>query len=295
MAQDFYVNLSSDGCHDIFPSNLPSDFRIQLPSPIVLETPSKHGRWTCGLSSIQFGHEWNTITEKSCKLWISRPIPSFTPLRRRYRPITDEEEEEETDSEELFFVYENEKIYTVDSRLPIINLPQAHYESAESVIHSINQKIKEHWGDLCSLELTVTGHTKLTIRNPDTSLVVHSELAGLLGWTNSSGNWTVLKTEQSTYVADIHRYSPHHLFLYTPIVEHSIVGNIQAPILRVFSAFGQNTHNNVIFKSFSPILYSPVQQTYIDIIRILIRDSTGKKPVFRDTPLMVTLHFHYEE
>ena len=115
MPHDFYVNLSSDACLDIYPSNESSDFTIQLAAPIVLETFGE-GTWTCGLSSIQFGHDWDNIDSKSNQLWLTHSLTEFKMMRRKHI------ERSESDQEPLYWVF-NETVYMQDTSKPILTIP----------------------------------------------------------------------------------------------------------------------------------------------------------------------------
>ena len=46
---NFYVHLSSDQFKDIYATNTPADFKVQLPERIELQ-----GTWTCALAEIEY-------------------------------------------------------------------------------------------------------------------------------------------------------------------------------------------------------------------------------------------------
>lgn len=56
-ADSVYLTLTSDACREIFPSNGPSNFSVQLSQQTVLDTNS----WEVGLYSITYPYEFNTV------------------------------------------------------------------------------------------------------------------------------------------------------------------------------------------------------------------------------------------
>lgn len=81
----------------------------------------------------------------------------------------------------------------------------------------------------------------------------------------------------------------HFLFVYTDIVQDSIVGDIKAPLLRSVIARGQYGEN--VRDIFTKPMYIPLKSNYFDTCRISIKDETGSPVKFNYGTTSVTLHF----
>jgi hypothetical protein len=94
------------------------------------------------------------------------------------------------------------------------------------------------------------------------------------------------------YPLDIYG-SVHALFVYTNIIKSSIVGGKKAQLIRIIPL--ENPSNNSVgsMKSltFNPILFYPLQQNYLDMIEIQIRDNSGRLINFQSGKTIITLFF----
>ena len=86
----------------------------------------------------------------------------------------------------------------------------------------------------------------------------------------------------------------NQVFIYSDIVEYSIVGHIQAPLLRVvpFKSFNNvKSSNQHIHHEFLNLHYLPIAKSEFDTIGINIRGDLGDTIQFVSGKSMVKLHF----
>ena len=79
-------------------------------------------------------------------------------------------------------------------------------------------------------------------------------------------------TQKSSRAVDINPV--HSMFLYSNIIEHHIVGDTRAPLLRIVNVEG--TPGETITKLYDSPHYIPIKQTLIGTIEMDIRDDTGR-------------------
>lgn len=80
-------------------------------------------------------------------------------------------------------------------------------------------------------------------------------------------------------------------YVYTNIVETTLVGDSVVPLLRVVPLRRSNSNYNHIFQSFQHIQYQPVITSQTDIIEINIRRDNGLLVPFNNGKVIITLHF----
>lgn len=80
----------------------------------------------------------------------------------------------------------------------------------------------------------------------------------------------------------------HTLYVYCSIVEHQLVGDASAPLLRVLPILGE--HGQTLTHSFKNIHYLPAKGGQFQSIEVDIRDSMGELIPFDDGRVVVMLH-----
>ena len=85
----------------------------------------------------------------------------------------------------------------------------------------------------------------------------------------------------------------NHLFIYSDLPEYTLVGDIEAPLLRVVpfetrTKAGTNPHLHMEFLN---LHYIPVSKSFFDEITVNIKGDTGKQIHFTHGKSMVKLHF----
>jgi hypothetical protein len=91
----------------------------------------------------------------------------------------------------------------------------------------------------------------------------------------------------SDWVADVKK-GLHSLYVYCPLVEPRMVGDVQVPLLRIVPLEGRD--GEMITRVFDPIQYCPLLQRRFQIVEIDIRDDTGSIVPFERGRVVVILH-----
>ena len=125
---------------------------------------------------------------------------------------------------------------------------------------------------------------------PNTRIKLDNSLASLLGWgINPLVNMTDrMQTLSGTNASDING-GINNMYIYTDIIENMIVGDMQAPLLRIVPAGGK--FGDVVHQSFETLRYIPLRKKSFDTIELDIRDVFGEPVSFESGILVVTLHF----
>lgn len=79
------------------------------------------------------------------------------------------------------------------------------------------------------------------------------------------------------------------MYLYSDIVDYSLVGDTKAPLLRVIDT--QGTYGDMISTTFTHPHYIPVARSDLETVQININNELGKPVPFEFGKAVVTLHF----
>lgn len=112
----------------------------------------------------------------------------------------------------------------------------------------------------------------------------------LLGFSKEYGKHTLTFDQDAPYYPHLEG-NAHSLYIYSSIVDHQIVGDTVAPLLRVVCPDAAKLGQTVSEKYIKPY-YLPVNSNYIDTIDIQIRTTTGHFfPFLSGNPVVASLHF----
>ena len=124
----------------------------------------------------------------------------------------------------------------------------------------------------------------VTVNTPGFAVKFTGTLAAMLGFEH---DLPITKSRKATYPIDMELI--HNLYVYCDIVEHQIVGNARAPLLRTVAV--QNRHGRDISINYERPHYISVNRKLFQEIEIDIRDATGRKIPFQRGRVIVKLHF----
>lgn len=102
------------------------------------------------------------------------------------------------------------------------------------------------------------------------------------------GEWILFDERLATHPADI-KAGFYHLFCYSGIVKHQVVGDAYAPLLRIVDVKG--TYGDVITQHFNPPYYLPVAKNHIENISVEIKTDQNQPIDFTFGKTVVKLHF----
>ncbi len=299
----FIVDLVSNASMNLYPDNKLSSFTTMLPGGgIHLPQPvTEAGYWEVALLDINFPSRFKNITEglyavASNKL--ARPVHYQNLTAGSYQSVGQILDEIHMQIKALY-----KKQFGIDN----INFLSYRHNS---VTRRVEIKLHEPGGllVLCSADLqAVLGYTPLDSKNnlvvlhtfgkdavhriPEvTYLKVENPVLALDGWV------------QGDYPSDIHRL--HTILLYTDIIEHQIVGDTTAPLLRVIPLASKlkdnelsTTENSQTTHMFTePLQFKKIQVYAFHSIHIALYGENGLLIPFDDVGrTSLTLLFRYNQ
>lgn len=168
-----------------------------------------------------------------------------------------------------------------DGKLEGRRVPSGCYETIPDLIKSMTlashkNKIEFHFHP-------VTKRVKIKT-DEKSKVVLHESLAELLGFEPGEFSGFV----QSPFVADP-KVSFSVMYVYCDLVEPQIVGDVQAPLLKIVSVEGND--GEIINAHYPRPFYLPVIRQHFQTIHIDIRLHSGNLVPFERGKVFVTLHF----
>lgn len=262
--EDFYVTLLSNCCLDLYPDNKTSNFRVLLNRPLYLEN------YKVALSEIIFPNNFNNVSKFNNTV-------SFGPVSFKSKNS----------------VGRFEKVVKCE-------IPTKNYSTIEDLIKIINSTVSKSvkW-DENMLEITdgkirITDLFKAKLDNrvnsgvPKTSapfVQFENRLATTLGYLP---NVNIIDTQPTWFALDAG--IPGEMFIYTDFIDHQIISNTSAPLLKIVPIFNHDDKTSRI--EFSNRNYLQVNGNHINNITIECRDAQSNLISFEDgCSLILTLHF----
>ena len=266
--------LPSNASMKHHPSNTLSSFTVELPQPIDIST----GEWEVGLAEIQFLKSWYNVRRAIIKLrgssrrtFVSVPRGYYhscedlidavnNALRMKSNELTDR----------VNFVY-NKISRTCDIMI----------EGREQVFVEVSRNLELALGYKCPIKRI----TNITLQ----SITVGSRRIKLITNPKSLECRYKREAERLTIfgIHPIRLLSIYNLMVYTNIAQGGIVGDIEAPLLRVVPV--EREHWTYQCTQFNSIQYLPLSQKHIRSISIYIYSDFGELIPFTDGKTIITL------
>lgn len=261
MSEEFFLVLPSNASPILYPDNKVSAYTVLLPHPIDLGP-----NWLVTLSEISYTKSWFNVQEsKIGMLYVDG--------------IGDE---------------------VVDDTYQL-TLPSGYYHSPEDFVKTINTKMKE-WqriDGVKSIPEYVVEDRKLKIRLTMAGTTAEGD-AVFPSWRGSQKFTASFEPhiDEVLGIANLPAQRPIHLnqgwgnlYVYSNIVEESIVGDITAPLLRVIGTDTQAPFGTQITVSFDDEQYRRVSRHSFQEISIYLSNDQGIQPHFHFGRVTVTLKF----
>ena len=305
--KEFYLRLPSDSSQAYFgKENTICCYRTKLPQQIQL-----HGDWEVALTDMAVPTEAENISDEEAVFFV-KICNSEKALNHllTVRDIQKEEKKWYTDRTAL----EDGKVlkYTMA-------FPSGNYASPYSLIKVIHEVFQDQFAVPITsgfgLEAKVkfayeeNGKQRVAIdfKGTDKKIEIgfQEPLLSRLGGCGDdpekfSGTIKYLKKSldsEALFVRPMDlNMGMNLLYVYTDIIQHNIVGNLFAPLLRVipFKVSNEAKAQNGAIQSHYEFLhpqYLPLSQSQLDTIRISINGDMGQPIVFVQGKAVVTLHF----
>ena len=249
MMAEFYLTLPSDSSKEYFPDNTVTEFKVKLPKVIELQ-----GMYEVGLAEISYPNNWNNIPAADAHLRIGA-----TGIAGAYTNIK---------FKKLFF------------------------EGNPNALRKLLNSVSERGYSFSYNKDTHKMAIKLT--RPLVEVQILSKpLCEILGFdqcTFSAGNNLdqLPKRIEASHEVDLDA-GLHSIFVYTDLVEHTVIGDTLAPILRIVKVAGK--HGRQSTATYNAPLYQPVKTNRFDVVTIKMASQTGEPILFNRGQAIVTLHF----
>jgi len=131
-----------------------------------------------------------------------------------------------------------------------------------------------------------TGAIEMKCDHPLASFVFSDTLARVLGFKRKSfENGKCYNGEVCLGV------DPTTMYVYCDLIEHVTVGDVRVPLLRTFGIEKKKNSTDVVHRTFSNLVYVPIQKKQFDTIEMNIMTDTGEPMSFAPGKSTVLLHF----
>lgn len=181
------------------------------------------------------------------------------------------------------------KHYTQHATTTQITIPKGFYKSLAGLIKTVNYEVNEKTPEGSMFDISYdqfSGKIKFSFDNEDTVLcLVSNDIANIFGYPNDTTFISSELNTESPLPADIARI--HTVMVYTDIVEHGIIGDARAPLLRSFPfihkfKFGELEINQSLrFQSFDQLQFRKVLKNSFHSIKIDLRTAAGELIPFK--------------
>ena len=171
--------------------------------------------------------------------------------------------------------HENHIYYSPDGGRTFYNsaiVDYGYYATVPELIKAINAAMAKEIGSENKITFTFNPRTEKTgvTLAPSYFVMLFGKLSAILGY--GGRHIKIRKSTESTYVADL--FGITFIFVYCDIVQPQIVGDISVPLLRTVPVSEKS--GTLITKTFTNILYVPVQKKSFEDIEILLRTDIGE-------------------
>lgn len=266
---NFFIILPSNVIADEYPGNTSSHYFTPLPKPLVLEP----GRWEVALVGISYPFSWLNVIEP----WNKIVFLNY---------ITYNGEDEENIKKELVVGNDILNGYDYEQHKKVV--PTAFYSDRQLL-----EKIESLRPDSYSSRFTVDKTSnKVTISlHGKEGIVFDKYFAELLGFGD---NITLINrgfgevSYEATRPVDLNP-TLHAMYIYSNIVQDTLVGNVYCPLLRIVHVTGK--YHAHVDKTFINPFYIDVSPKTISAIEVSLRDDQGTLINFLTGKVILKLHF----
>ena len=190
-------------------------------------------------------------------------------------------------------IYPNKMVHVVNGEECIIRvymrgeymdtryLPDEEYDDPATLMEHFLE-IKQNYCKITYDEKT--NEIEMNCNHPLASMVFTKTLARVLGFRQTSFEQGKVYRGKLCMGVD-----PSTMYVYCDLIEHVIVGDTRAPLLRTFG-MEKNT-NDVVHRTFPNPVYVPVQKKQFDTVEVNIMTDTGDPMPFASGKSLVLLHF----
>lgn len=181
------------------------------------------------------------------------------------------------------------KIDHKDKSKSFFRIPDGYYDNLKAVISILNEIL----ADLLTIEISTDNHDRVfieCINKSVESIFLPDKICLYLGF---EPNTNFIKKHISKFTPNYNLSINDLMFIYTDIVEPSVVGDTLAPLLRItaLEPYKYNFGSGYIQRVFNPVQYIPLAIREFETIDIDIRTAVGELMPFAYGTLCLKLHF----
>ena len=176
------------------------------------------------------------------------------------------------------------KVTTTKNVISTLYVPAGYYETIGKLLGVVNQLVRD-------MNITFSKYKKkVKLRNEGDYVVMFNEALGrILGFEDMLVYYPGT-TYLAKYDVQLAVKTVETLFVYCDVLEHVVVGDVMAPLLRIVD-MKHATENGRMHKILNPPLYVPLQKKNFDTIEINIMCDTGNVVPFGDGKSVAVLEF----
>ena len=246
----FHVTLPSDD------NNSKVFYRDNTASRFTIKLPERvklDGEFEVGLSELIYSHTWFNFNNEAEKYWFGIKIGEEDIRKFQFK--------------------------------------SGFYQDGTALATELNRQASRSLLDMANVRIRFTfiaSSNKFSIETTNRGwLIISNELMKYLGF---SKGWPVNSGLKMTANSMFTMNRGMNLFyIYCDIASYSIVGDIEAPILRVCNITGKD--NEMVRTIFTHPHYVPVARNEFETIEINIKDEIGRRIPFMHGKSIATLHF----
>lgn len=251
----FYVTLPSNSSMNVYPDNTLTHFTTLLSKPLDLR-----GKWEVAMAGISYTRSWYDITEAdgSFDSKMGRDLPW---VEHRFTIRTDLEPK--LIATRLNWLLKRDGVYV-------------YYGEASG---KFGVRLRTDDPEHCQIKASGRLAALLGLRGVMIRVIETT--------TDDEGNDVTYVHFRMSDVADLQPL--RQLYVYTDIIDHQMVGDTTAPLLRNVPVQGK--FSSMVNIDFTKLEYKSVSTSLVNTIEIDIRDDTGKRIPFNTGRVIVKLHF----
>lgn len=258
--------MSDDSFYLTLPSNTgynkhAASFRVLLPRRIQLQ-----GEWEVALSELIYPHTWYNVRAP----------------------------------DNIFYVIlkdKNDGIAPVpQSEITLrCTIPEGYYNTATDLMQMMETRMREQHPSILPDPLpvmfsynTVLNRVSISLKHPAIDIQLSKAVAYMLGYDGDNFADVSYDPGVAEHPPDL-RAGVVSIYIYTDVVEHTIVGDTVAPLLRAVAV--QSNFGDIVEKVFQVPHYMPVLKKDFDSIEIEIKTDQNKPLELQFGKTVVKLHF----
>ena len=284
----FYVTLPSNSSMDLYPNNTLSEFAVQLKDPIRLDV-----QYEVALVEFTYKHSWSLEVGKLViDLLNERDYDTFNLVYHDGESISSFTHRLNGEIWTYYIKKEYNRRYELNKKGFLTNdvlAPPSLY-SPSNLNHDVIKDIrKSEW--FKSVPSFTNDPFKFVIYQPGYSRIKFE--GDILKILNLENNWYRSTTDNkflsSGLIEDPSPSIIQTLFIYCDIIDYQYVGNAYVPLLR--NVVVDNSYLKTSWVQYDNPHYLNINKSEISVIRVEIRDDTGRKVKFDNGKVIAKLHF----